>query len=197
MGAPHDGFDHDRSNVDWFDRFTVEPASPTEIGRRLDGAALATLDIPDLLDRKLVAEVETGVALYRLVQLFGTPNVPVGVAGAPQSDRESTTWQYLFAVSFDAEGTDVDAPTEFLLSIYDYRTDVSVGLSAWADRGIGADRSGDEPAGEDGAGVRDPTGDPTGWPARIPDETFLVGLVELALNVTEEPVPATYKRLWV
>ncbi|WP_227352948.1 hypothetical protein [Haladaptatus salinisoli] len=189
--------ERDFADADWFDRFTVEPVSPEEIERRLPESALTTLDIPSHLDRKLATEVETGTALYRLVQLFGTPNVPGVEAGADQRDREKTTWQYLFAVAYDpseddrAERREEDVPTEFLLSMYDHKTDLSVGLSAWVDvdrDGRSAPRVG---------GVHEPVSSATEWPNAVPDADFLVGVVQLALNVTEEPVLATYKQLWV
>ncbi len=75
--------------------------------------------------------------------------------------------------------------------MYDYKSVLSVGLSAWADiehDGRSAPRDG---------GVREPAPEDDGWLDPIPDADFLVGVVQLALNVTEEPVLATYKQLWV
>ncbi|WP_227375159.1 hypothetical protein [Haladaptatus halobius] len=84
--------------------------SPEEIERRFAESTLTTLDIPSHLDWKLATEVETGTALYLLVQLFGTPNVPGVEAGADQRDREKTTWQYLFAVTYEPPNDDRAEP---------------------------------------------------------------------------------------
>ncbi len=185
---------YDRDDLAFFERFTLEPVAPAEIDERLDsGKRLSTLDIPASLDRQMVVESGAGVALYRLIQLFGTPNVPELVAGADQREREMTTWQYLFRVGFDREDEpatrdeidreDTEVPEEFLLSIYDYKTNVSAGLSAWDSQGIG---------------IREPTTDAAACPTlSVPPEEFLIGIVQLVLNMTEEPVPATFKELWV
>lgn len=182
MGERADSYAYDRTDLAFFERFSLEPVSPTEIDTRLDaGERLTTLDIPNHLDRQMVVESETGVALYRLVQLFGTPNVPGLTAGADQRERERTTWQYLFRVGFDRE--DEDIPEEFLLSMYDYKTNVSTGLSAWD---------------SDGGGITEPAADIEACPAvSPPPDEFLVRVVQLVLNVTEEPVPATFEGLWV
>lgn len=193
---------YDEESLDWFERFSVEPADPQAIQRRLaEGQVLETLDVPSHLDRDLSVEPGTGLVLYRLVQLFGTPNVPGRVAGGDQADRNVTTWQYLFDVTFESEGEedqepgDEEDPERFLLSIYDYRTGVSVGLSAWRERESKRPRNVD---GVSELGVRPPTGTPVDCPGvDPPDEEFLEGLLQLALNVVEEPVPATYKELWV
>lgn len=176
-------YGYDPGDLDWFERFTLRPVPPGEIRRRLDGGrVLATMDIPGYLAKKLVVDAETGVALYRLVQLFGTPNVPGLEAGADQPGRHRTTWQYLFDVTFDPPDAE---PYEFYLSVYDLGTDVSTGLSAFLD----VDREPDRP-------VAEPSRDPLDAVA-IPDDGFLEGVVQLVLNTVDEPVPATYKELWV
>ena len=199
MGGRSDTYGYDSDDLAFFERFTLEPVSPATIQSHLDrDECLASLDIPTYLDRQLVTEIETGSAFYRLVQLFGTPNVPGLTAGAPQRERETTTWQYLFHVSFDQEDGDgdenasrsanenPDAPEEFLLSVYDYKTDVSTGLSAW------------EPVTEETRLIREPTDDPAACPGvSPPSDDFLVSVVQLVLNMTEEPVPATFKGIWI
>jgi len=165
------------------ERFELTPVAPAEVERRLDaGDRLVTVDVPSRLGRKLVLDSETGVALYRLVQLFGTPNVPGLEAGADQPDREQVTWRYLFELTYD----DPDGgQRRHLLSLYDYRTDVSVGLSSFVP-GDGSGRAVPEPVETPLDGVTVPD-----------DERFLQDLLQLSLNVVEEPVPATFKELWV
>lgn len=177
-----DTYGYDEEMLEWFERFDMRPVDPTTIEERIaDGDVLKTIDLPLHLNRQLAVEPGTGMALYRLIQLFGTPNVTVWTAGSGMPDRDVTSWKYLFDVTYSAEEGEEDR--EFLLSIYDYKTDVSVGLSMW-------DKVGDEgpvPAPTETA--------PEGF--ELPDEEFCEGLVQLTLNVLEEPVPATYKELWI
>lgn len=163
------------------ERFELTPVAPAEVDRRLDaGERLVTVDVPSQLGRKLVLDTETGVALYRLVQLFGTPNVPGLEAGADQPEREQVTWRYLFELTYD----DPDGgQRHHLVSLYDYRTDVSVGLSAFVPG--------------DGRAVPEPAETPLDSVPVPDDEQFRKDLLQLALNVVEEPVPATFKELWV
>lgn len=176
-----DTYGYDEEKLEWFERFDMRPVDPATVDERVaDGDVLRTVDLPLHLNRKLVVEPETGMSMYRLTQLFGTPNVPVWVAGSEMADRDVTTWQYLFDVVFSAEdGED----RQFLLSIYDHKTDVSVGLSTWDESG------GDRP-------VPAPTDSPPEG-LDLPDEEFCEGLVQLTLNVLEEPVPATHEDLWI
>lgn len=181
--APAGPYDYDLADLDWFQHFTLSPADPASIRARLDGAeVLVTTDLPAYLGRELVVDEETGVALYRLVQLFGTPNVPGLEAGAAQPARNRTTWQYLFDVAYEPPD---DEPYAFTLSVYDYGTDVSCGLSAFV-----------EPDGEPERRVYEPVGDPLEG-IEFPGDDFLVGVVQLVLNTVEEPVPATYRELWI
>lgn len=178
-----DPYEYDDEKLAWFEQFDVRPLALEVIQERLaSGEVLETVDLPSYLGKRLIVGADTGLVLYRLTQLFGTPNVPGLEAGGDQPERETTTWQYLFRVTYDPGG---DEPVEeYLLSIHDRRTDVSVGLAGWRD-GDGDERAVPEPAEENEA-------------VSVPDdEEFLVGLVQLALNVVEEPVPATYKDLWV
>lgn len=177
-----DDFVHGPERFGWLERTTLEPVAPATVRERLaDGEMLATVDVPGHLDRSLVVETGTGAVLYRLVQLFGTPNVPGLGAGADQPDREATTWQYLFSFAHEPEAGE---PTRALVSVYDYRTDVSVGVSTW--------RRPDEPPARQ---VPEPT--PDGPVPGDLDEEFLVGAVQAVLHTVEEPVQATYKGLWV
>lgn len=179
-----DDYGYSEEEAEEFERFTLEPVAPETVREELDEGALAVVDVPEYLGRKLVVECETAVGLYRLIQLFGTPNVPGMEAGREELDRDTTTWQYLFRVSYDHE-IDEDAPSEFLLSVYDYKTDVSVGISEW----VASDEAGT---------VHGPIGDAAVHPeVSMPNDDFLETVVQLVLNMVEEPVPASYQDLWV
>lgn len=183
-----DSYDLDPVDAaDFFERFALRPTDPDEVRRRLSaGERLETLDIPEALDRQLVVEPETGTALYRLVQLFGTPNVPGRVAGDPEmGDRGPTTWQYLFEVDYDRRKEDPESvPEEFALSVYDFRTDVSTGFAGWT-------------GGDDGGRVCDPVTDPEAVDVRFPPAAFAERVVQLLLGTVEDPVPATHREVLV
>lgn len=177
-----DDFVHGVDRYEWFEHATFEPVAPDAVRERLaDGAVLATTDVPDHLDRSLVVEVDTGLVLYRLVQLFGTPNVPGLAAGGDQPDRHLTTWQYLFEFTHDPEEGE---PTSALVSVYDYRTELSVGVSTWRRPDEMPERR-----------VPEPTGDGP-VPAHL-DEDFLLGAVQAVLHTVEDPVRATFEELWL
>lgn len=176
----------DGERLDWYQRFDLTPTPPGLINEELrSGAAIETMDLPGYLGHPAETDCETGVALYRLVQLWGTPNVPGRTAGAMELDRDRTTWQYLFDVEYDRrEADESSVPSSFRLSVYDYKTDVSAGLSGFG-----------EPDGGDWA-IEEPqeAAVPSVTP---PPDDFLKGVVGLALNMVDEAVPATYKELWV
>lgn len=176
-----DTYGYEEEKLEWFERFDMRPVDPATVDDRIDdGHVLRTVDLPQSLNRGLAVDPSTGMAMYRLTQLFGTPNVDVWTAGSEMAERDVSTWQYLFEVVFSSEEGEDE---EFLLSIYDYKTDVSVGLSTWDESG------GERP-------VPAPTGAaPEGF--ELPDEEFREGLVQLTLNVLEEPVPATHEDLWI
>ena len=183
---PQDGYRYGPDDLTALaEQFTVAPVSPTVIRDRLDdGAVLVTTDVPGYLDRPIASDVDTAIALYRLVQLFGTPNVAGLEAGADQPERERTTWQYLFRVEFTPEDDGAGEPREHLLSVYDNRTNLSVGVSEWA-TGVDGPRRVPEPSAE-------PL--PSG---AMPDDEFLVMLVKLVLSTVEHAVEATYEGLHV
>lgn len=170
------------------ERITMAPVPPAEIAERGEAATLLTTDIPTYLDSGLAPSADCSIALYRLVQLFGTPNVPGLEAGADQHSRERTTWQYLFRVVDEPESE--DEPTrEFLLSVYDDRTNVSAGLSAWQSHDEGA-----PVPGGDRVSV-EPSGEPL--PSGLPEDDYCRDVVRLVLSTVEHAVEATYKGLRV
>lgn len=179
---PQDQYRYGPDEVAELDRkITLEPVAPATVRDRAGDEVLVTTDIPGYLNRGLAPDADTSIALYRLVQMFGTPNVPGLEAGADQPTRERTTWQYLFRVTY---APDEAPPEELLVSVYDDRTNLSVGLSEWVDRSS-TDRVALEPS-------ADPL--PSG---EIPPEEFLVNLVKLVLSTVEHAVGATYEDLAV
>lgn len=168
------------------ERITMEPVAPEEIAARGETATLRTTDIPEYLESGLAPEADCSIALYRLVQLFGTPNVPGLEAGADQDSRERTTWQYLFRIVDDPEA----GPTEeYRLSVYDDRTTVSAGLSEWQAHDDGAPVPGGDRVSLEPAAAPLPSG--------MPDEDYCRDLVRLVLSTVEHAVEATYKGLHV
>ncbi|MFC7098534.1 hypothetical protein [Halobaculum marinum] len=159
--------------------FTLIPVSREEIAsRQADGETLAEADLtaerddvyveldPDPTDRGTHDDI--GTALYRLVQLFGTPNVPGFDAGGDLSDREHTTFKYLFRLVNDADEGDRTLPDEWLVTAFDKKARLGVGLADW-DGEV-------DPEHVDGA----------------------VGLVSLALvtNVVSEPIETSVEDNW-
>lgn len=174
-----------QADFDRLEALNIEPVAPGRVADRFEaGETLWTVDVPSYLGPKLVVDADTSIALYRFVQLFGTPNLTerAGLtAGTDQRPRETRTWQYLFDASYEPEdGQD----RELLVSVYDYKTDVSIGVSAWHD-GDDAETACPEPREE-----------PPAW-MDLPEEDLLVGLVHLLRTSVEFPVKATFNDLGV
>lgn len=159
--------------------FTLVPVPREEIRRRYsDGQELRELNLreertdvsvalnpgPPSSDRNL----DVGMVLYRLVQLFGTPQVPGFEAGGDVSDREDTTFKYLFRLLREAD-VDGSLPEEWLVTVFDSHVDFGVGLAAWSGDGVD--------------------------PADYGDDVVLVTLA-LATNVVTEPVTCVYEEKW-
>lgn len=190
LATQHDGFRYDPEAIVWLEEFELRPVQPDAIRSAVaDGQQLVTMDIPEYLGRSLAPTVDTGTGLYRLVQLFGTPNVPGLAAGADQPDRVKTTWHYLFRATHDPttrEEPRFEAPdggSEHLLSVYDLKTNLSVGLSTWV-------------SAEGNRIALEPEATPLP-DVELPDGDFMVALVQLVLSAVEHAVSATYKELWV
>jgi len=196
--AADDGFVYDVERSQRLQGFTLQPVAPEAIEARLAaGDRLAVVDLPGRLDRRLHVDAGTGTVLYRLVELFGTPNVPGFEAGADQPPRERTTWRYLFETTYepvpegeigidDGETAVWATPRECLVAVYDWKTNVSVGVATW------------EPAGLDDRAAQLPEPGADGdLPPGVDAEPFLVGLVQLVVATVEEPVGATYKGQWI
>ena len=83
--------------------------------------------------------VDVGTVLYRLIQIFGTPQMPEYQAGNDISWRTDETFKYLLRVRKGvdqeaiAEGKDEDleADGEWLVTVFDHRVRLGVGLAKW------------------------------------------------------------------
>ncbi|WP_224447250.1 hypothetical protein [Haloprofundus salilacus] len=150
---PVDIRDHpDAPDLETLGDLTLEPVPDDEIRRRLDEEdelledQLRERDDVDAyveLNRRAEGGEygDIGTALYRLVQLFGTPQVPGYEAGGDLRDRTDETFKYLFRVGADSE----ELPESWLVTVHDWHVDLGVGLAAWKSDGT-------DPA-EMGAGV--------------------------------------------
>ncbi|GKZ13605.1 hypothetical protein [Haladaptatus sp. T7] len=120
----------------------IEPVSRSEIeARRDDGDVLVEDNVREREDLNVVAYLsgdpdaaETdniGVPLYRLVQLFGTPQLPELQAGEDISGRTDATFKYLFRVTH--KGTPGELPTEWLMTIHDSHVRFAASVAEWRD----------------------------------------------------------------
>lgn len=180
---PVDIRDHpDAPPVEELRGFTLVPVARETIERRReDGEELREVNLRESRD-DVTVELEpdpvstdrtddVGTALYRLVQLFGTPQVPGFEAGSDVSWREDTTYKYLFRLTRQPDGATDDRtlPEEWLVTVFDWHLELGVGLAGWSGDGV-------DPADYDDA----------------------VGLVTLALvtNVVTESVECEYEGIW-
>ncbi|WP_205427378.1 hypothetical protein [Halorussus sp. MSC15.2] len=167
----------DAPDLEQLQNLVLEPIPQDEIRRRREDGQVLVEDVindRDDLDVRApltdepgeVAEGDVGTALYRLVQLFGTPPFPEYMAGEDISDRYETTYKYLFRVEVrdDAE----ELPDEWLLTIRDWELEVGVGVCEWRDE----------------------------EEAFTADSTVALTSMALAQNVTNEPVNCDYKDVW-
>ena len=122
----------------------VEPIPVEEIERkREEGRVLVEDNVRERDDLNVIAylssepdgsdAVSIGVGLYRLVQLFGTPQVPDYHAGEDISGRTDETFKYLFrARRQDAEEGD-ELPEEWLFTVHDSHVRFAVSIAEWRD----------------------------------------------------------------
>lgn len=127
----------DAPGVDELHEYLLEAVPPEEIRRRRESGDelletnLLELDAVDAYvelepDPMAPGDTDIGTALYRLVQLFGTPNVRRHVAGEDISNRTDTTFTYLLAVSRQ------DEPAEWLVTVHDWHVRLGVSVAGWA-----------------------------------------------------------------
>ncbi|WP_458206359.1 hypothetical protein [Haladaptatus sp. NG-SE-30] len=120
----------------------VEPIPREEIeARRADGEVLVEDNVRERDDLNVVAyispgtdgadEDNIGVPLYRLVQMFGTPQFPEYQAGEDISWRTDETFKYLFRVMHKGEADEL--PTEWLMTIHDSHVRFAASVAEWRD----------------------------------------------------------------
>ncbi|QLG62919.1 hypothetical protein [Halorarum salinum] len=177
---PIDIRDHpDAPSLEELREFTLVPVAREEIeSRRAEGQELRELNLQeerndvsaslDVEPGSAGRSLDVGMVLYRLVQLFGTPQVPGFEAGGDVSGREDTTFKYLFRLVREAD-VDGSLPEEWLVTVFDSHVDLGVGLAAWTGDGVD--------------------------PADYGDDVVLVTLA-LATNVVTEPVTCVYGDRW-
>ncbi len=118
----------------------IEPVPQSEIEtRREDGARLVEDNVRDREDLNVVAYVSgdttatdaknIGVPLYRLIQLFGTPQLPELQAGEDISGRRDATFKYLFRVTH--KGDPDELPSEWLMTIHDSHVRFAASVAEW------------------------------------------------------------------
>jgi hypothetical protein len=137
----------DAPAVEELSEYVVEPVAPDVIERRREAGE--TLVEANLLEHDAIDAyvelsqpdeeiVDVGTVLYRLVQLFGTPQFPEYRAGEDISWRHDETFKYLLSAREGAEAPvegDPEATTDDgrLLTVFDYHVGLGIGLAAWHD----------------------------------------------------------------
>jgi len=123
--------------------YVVEPVAPDVIDtRRSEGEHLVEedlLDHPDvdayveLNDPQAPGMTDIGTVLYRLVQLFGTPQFDEYVAGSDISWRSDDTFKYLLRVrkGVDEESLPGEEDDQWLVTVYDSKVRMGVSLAEW------------------------------------------------------------------
>ncbi|WP_132057556.1 hypothetical protein [Halorussus amylolyticus] len=120
----------------------VEPVSREEIEREREaGSVLVEDNVREREDLNVIAylspdpdgseDVSVGVGLYRLVQLFGTPQLPEYHAGEDISDRTDETFKYLFRARREV---DDELPEEWLFTVHDSHVRYAASVAEWRDQ---------------------------------------------------------------
>jgi hypothetical protein len=126
--------------------FLVEPVPASTIEeRRAAGEELIEYNVLEAEDLDVYAELDPepfepghddiGTILYRLVQLFGTPQFPEYRAGADISHREDTTFEYLFTVKAGASDPEAEPDDQWLITVHDWHVGLGVSLAKWREEG--------------------------------------------------------------
>lgn len=172
---PYDIENHpERPPLEELGEFIVEPVPPAEIRDRRDrGEVLVETNLMEHEDVDAYVELgdperglreNIGTVLYRLVQLFGTPQLPEFRAGTDISDRTDTTFKYLLEVS--ETGPEDQPARNWLITVHDWHVRLGVSLAEWSD-------------------------DPEGQPSVEKSEA--IALLALVNNAVTEPVRCEYK----
>ncbi|WP_227354755.1 hypothetical protein [Haladaptatus salinisoli] len=120
----------------------VEPVPRAEIEtRRADGGVLVEDNVRERDDLNVVAYIgpetdgteaeHVGIPLYRLVQLFGTPQFPEFQAGEDIGWRTDETFKYLLRVKH--KGTRGELPPKWLMTIHDSHVRFAASVAEWRD----------------------------------------------------------------
>jgi hypothetical protein len=118
----------------------VEPVPREEIERRRsDGQVLVEDNVREREDLDVTAYLShktdgtdssnIGVGLYRLVQLFGTPQFPEYEAGEDISWRTDVTFKYLFRATH--RGDHDELPSEWLMTVHDSHVRFAASVAEW------------------------------------------------------------------
>ena len=132
----------DAPNREDLGHFLVEPVPTSTIEeRRAAGEKLIEYNVLEADDLDVYAELDPepfepghddiGTVLYRLVQLFGTPQFPEYRAGADISHREDTTFRYLFTVKKGASDPEAEPDDQWLITVHDWHVGLGVSLAEW------------------------------------------------------------------
>jgi len=122
----------------------VEPVPVEEIEReREDGRVLVEDNVREREDLDVIAylspepdgedAVSIGVGLYRLVQLFGTPQLSEYHAGQDISWRTDETFKYLFRARCEEADEDDELPEEWLFTVHDSHVRYAASVAEWRD----------------------------------------------------------------
>lgn len=161
--------------------FVVEPVAPDVIrdNRENEGLALVETNLLEHPDIDAYIELgdpnapanDIGTVLYRLVQIFGTPQLPEYAAGRDISWRSDDTFKYLLRVR---RGATEDSPADqadgqWLVTVFDHHVRVGVGLAEWRE---------------------DPTAELSVDPAEA------IPILAVIANGVREPVACEYDDAW-
>ncbi|WP_158057448.1 hypothetical protein [Halorussus halophilus] len=167
----------DAPDFEQLQNVVLDPVTQEEIQRRRhDGEVLVEDVVNERDDLDVRAPVsnepgepidgDVGTVLYRLVQLFGTPQFPEYMAGEDISDRHETTYKYLFRARVEDDSDEL--PDEWLMTIQDWRVELGVSVAEWRD----SDES------------------------FTADSTTALTSLTLAQNVTASAVECDYEDIW-
>lgn len=120
---------------------TVEPVPADEIARKRDsGQVLVEDNVRERDDLDVIAylspepngedAVDIGTGLYRLIQMFGTPQLSEYHAGEDISWRTDETFKYLFRASRESSEDD-DIPEEWLFTVHDSHVRYAASVAEW------------------------------------------------------------------
>jgi hypothetical protein len=122
----------------------IEPIPLEEIERKRDeGSLLVEDNIREREDLDVIAylspeangedAVSVGIGLYRLIQLFGTPQMPEYHAGEDISSRTDETFKYLFRAYREEADENDELPEEWLFTIHDSSVRYAASVAEWRD----------------------------------------------------------------